>query len=279
MLYSLNPIEHNLYRVFCFLDLTMKLRVLSDLHLEGCAFNPPEAECDAVILAGDIGTGTLGITWAANNFEGLGVPVIYVPGNHEFYGWDMYAWERAAKIAAKERGIILGDHTSTLIEKEGEQPVRVLSATLWTDFALYGPEKVGFCGDQTQRCLYDYTAIKRNQRLLTWRAVRHLSLHTQRWLKEKAALAKAAGEKVVVATHHAPSELSSAPRFKNDPVTAGFASNLEAFAEEFVDCWIHGHMHNNSWYKIGKCLVVANPRGYRPPSENPRFDDKLVIEV
>ncbi len=257
----------------------MKLRVLSDLHLEGAEFNPPEVECDAVILAGDIGAGVRGITWAANNFEGLGVPVIYVPGNHEFYGWDMDDWNAQALVLAKERGVILGDCSSTLIEKEGEQPVRVLAATLWTDFELYGKSRMTQCGDMTERCLYDYTAITRNKKPLRWQTVRSISQRTQFWLKESAGRAKMAGEKVVVATHHAPSERSSAPRFKNDPVTAGFASNLEEFASESVDYWIHGHMHNNSWYKIGNCQVIANPRGYRPPAENPRFDDKLVIEV
>jgi predicted phosphodiesterase len=257
----------------------MKLRVLSDLHLEGCAFNPPEAECDAVILAGDIGTGMRGIEWASNNFDGIGVPIVYVPGNHEFYGLDMADWNAQAAVLAKERGVILGDCSSTLVEKEGEQPVRVLAATLWTDFALYGQDKIAVCGKMTEQCLYDYTAIKLHGNLLKWRDTRSLNIRTQFWLKYNAVKAKKAGEKVVVATHHAPSELSSAPRFKNDPVTAGFASALESFAKEHVDCWIHGHMHNNSWYKIGNCQVVANPRGYRPPSENPRFDDKLVIEV
>jgi predicted phosphodiesterase len=257
----------------------MKIRVLSDLHLEGAAFNPPEADCDAVVLAGDIGSGTNGVTWAANNFVGLGVPVIYVPGNHEFYGYDMSDLNAAMTNVAKERGVILGDCSSTLVEKEGEQPVRILAATLWTDFDLYGVEKRKACGDATERCLYDYTAIKRHGKLLRWRDVRAMCLRTQFWLKYEAVKAKAAGEKVVVVTHHAPSERSSLPRFKNDPVTAGFASRLEGFAAEYVNCWIHGHMHNNSWYRIGDCLVVANPRGYRPPSENPRFDDKLVIEV
>jgi Icc-related predicted phosphoesterase len=98
-------------------------------------------------------------------------------------------------------------------------------------------------------------------------------------LKSAAQRAKKDGEKVVIATHHAPSECSSALKFRNDPVTAGFASNLEKFAEEYVDLWIHGHMHNNSWYKIGNCQVIANPRGYKPPIENPNFDPALVIEV
>ena len=39
----------------------MKLLVLSDLHTEFGDFNPPEADADIVVLAGDIGVGTTGI--------------------------------------------------------------------------------------------------------------------------------------------------------------------------------------------------------------------------
>lgn len=257
----------------------MKLRILSDLHLEFCKFNPPQVEADAVILAGDIGSGTNGIYWASYHFGNAGIPVIYVPGNHEFYGWDMTNWTAEAFKVAKAHDIILGDCSSTLIEKEGEQPVRILSATLWTDFALYGVNSIESCGRLTQRCLYDYTAIQKNGAVLTWEDTRAISLRTQFWLKAAASRAKMAGEKVVIATHHAPSERSSLPKYKGDPVTAGFASSLEGFAEEYVDYWIHGHMHNNSWYKLGNCQVIANPRGYKPPHENPSFDEKLIIEV
>lgn len=257
----------------------MKLRILSDLHNEFAPFTPPNAEADAVILAGDIGSGMNGIYWAADHFDQSGVPIIYVPGNHEFYGWDMTNWLATATTIAKENKVILGNCSSTLIEKEGEQPVRVLAATLWTDFALYGVEKIESCGKMTQNCLWDYRAIQIDGKVLTWEDTRAISLRTQFWLKASAERAKMAGEKVVIATHHAPSERSSLPRFKGDPVTAGFASDLEKFAAEHVDVWIHGHMHNNSWYKIGNCQVIANPRGYKPPTENPSFDPKLVIEV
>ncbi|MES1952914.1 hypothetical protein S4A8_18743 [Salinisphaera sp. S4-8] len=69
---------------------TVKLRVLSDLHLE-CFAEPEDSgirddvECDAVVLAGDIHNGTVGIEWAARTFR---VPVIYIMGNHEYYGYD-----------------------------------------------------------------------------------------------------------------------------------------------------------------------------------------------
>jgi hypothetical protein len=42
----------------------VRLPVLSDLHLERAAFDVDDVEADAVVLAGDIGRGTLGVEWA-----------------------------------------------------------------------------------------------------------------------------------------------------------------------------------------------------------------------
>ena len=66
----------------------MKLHILSDLHLEFGPFEPPPTDAQVVILAGDIHVRTLGITWARKTFPHQ--EVIYVAGNHEFYGahWD-----------------------------------------------------------------------------------------------------------------------------------------------------------------------------------------------
>jgi len=65
----------------------MKLHILSDLHTEFADFGPPETDADAVILAGDIGVGLEGLRWAARHFPDR--PIVYVPGNHEFYGHDI----------------------------------------------------------------------------------------------------------------------------------------------------------------------------------------------
>ena len=60
----------------------MKLLILSDLHLEFHAFEPPkDVDFDVVILAGDIhDPGTSGIEWArrADKF-GVTTPVVDVP--------------------------------------------------------------------------------------------------------------------------------------------------------------------------------------------------------
>ena len=65
----------------------MKIHILSDLHTEFSDFDPPETDADVVVLAGDIGVGPSGIEWAADHW--LDRPVIYVAGNHEYYGHDI----------------------------------------------------------------------------------------------------------------------------------------------------------------------------------------------
>ena len=43
----------------------MRIRILSDLHLEMGEWTPPALPADVVVLAGDIHVGTRGIDWAA----------------------------------------------------------------------------------------------------------------------------------------------------------------------------------------------------------------------
>ncbi len=71
-------------RVLRLRQLGMKIRILSDLHLEFQDWVPPKSDVDIVVLAGDIHVGDHGIDWAPRSFPPT--PVIYVPGNHEFYG-------------------------------------------------------------------------------------------------------------------------------------------------------------------------------------------------
>ena len=60
----------------------MKLHILSDIHLGFCGFEPPRNDADVVILAGDVARPRDAVAWA-RQFD---KPVLYVLGNHEFYG-------------------------------------------------------------------------------------------------------------------------------------------------------------------------------------------------
>jgi predicted phosphodiesterase len=77
----------------------MRLYVLSDLHMEFAPFEPPATDADAVILAGDISTGLNGLKWAQTTFPNR--PIVYVLGNHEFYGQKLQKLLEQLKAMAK----------------------------------------------------------------------------------------------------------------------------------------------------------------------------------
>ena len=116
----------------------MKLHILSDLHLEFDPFPMPSTDADIVVLAGDIDLGTGGLAWAMNAIR---KPVIYVPGNHEFYFRHMNKTAiEMREIAAGSGNIHLLDNDEVIIDG-----VRFLGCTLWTNFELFGsdPSVVG----------------------------------------------------------------------------------------------------------------------------------------
>lgn len=114
----------------------MKLLVLSDLHVEFAPF-VPDAEAsqaaDVIVLAGDIHKGVQGMDWARKTFPNK--KIIYVAGNHEFYGqhWDKLL--DRLRTQARVHGVHFLENETVTIEG-----IRFLGATLWTDFELFGPE-------------------------------------------------------------------------------------------------------------------------------------------
>src|ERR1700743_2130217 len=79
---------------------SMKIRVWSDLPLEHDEPDViPHADADLVVLAGDIHNHAQGLRWAAQTFDG-GVPLVYCPGNHEYYDGEFGALEATMHDAA-----------------------------------------------------------------------------------------------------------------------------------------------------------------------------------
>lgn len=114
----------------------MRIHVLSDLHLEFASFEPPPTEADLIVLAGDTHIGLRGVEWAARSFTAQ--PILYLAGNHEFYGQN--APDLVAKL--RERGRELG--VTVLSDEEVViDGIRFLGATLWTDFELHDDSGFG----------------------------------------------------------------------------------------------------------------------------------------
>jgi predicted phosphodiesterase len=250
----------------------MRLHVLSDLHTEFGDVSLPAPQADVVVLAGDTGIHKSGLAKAHEHFAGR--TIIYVAGNHEYYRETIPNHTQTLRNRAHALGICFLENESLVL---GD--VAVLGCTLWTDFALYGDR--GRAASEAEQHMTDYKKvyISSHGKYPKLRAYDTIRLHARslEWLKEE--IPRHAGRKIVVVTHHAPSARSMPDRFKDDLVSAAYASSLDEFvASSGVQLWIHGHVHDSVDYRIGNTRVVANPRGY-PDERNARFQPGLVVEV
>jgi predicted phosphodiesterase len=249
----------------------MKIRVLSDLHLEFAGWTPPPADSDVVVLAGDIHVGVRGLEWARQQFPTL--PVIYVVGNHEFYGGQLQQVSAALRETADRLDIHMLDAGELLIEG-----TRFLGATLWTDFALYGvgPRLQQSMNDARQ-AITDFRVIRFGpSELFSPEHAREMHLAQVKWLEGK--LIEEFDGPTVVVTHFLPHRRSIHPKYEGDRFNPGFASDLAHLVGPPVSLWIHGHTHESLDYLVNGTRVVCNPRGYLPMEPNVAFDPRFVVE-
>lgn len=249
----------------------MKLHILSDLHLEFSDFIPPKTDADVVVLAGDIGKSIQGLVWARKVFPEK--EIVYVAGNHEYYGIDISETNLSMRITAIELGIHLLENRSVIIGG-----TRFIGATLWTDFRLFGYDSEEQALQVGQRGLNDFRIIRDDSNIFTAKKSQELHEISIKYLKHE--LSQPFSGNTVVVTHHLPSKLSVADRFKHDLLSCCFASNCDDLFGR-MDLWVHGHTHDNMDYVSEGTRVVCNPRGYvtRSGTENKQFNEGLVIEL
>lgn len=261
----------------------MKILPLSDLHTEIHAFvdhfHDIGQDADVIVLAGDIGLDDRGLQAMVRTLPPK--PIVYVAGNHEFYGGEMSRVRYNLRTAAAAHGVHFLDNSEVVIDG-----VRFLGGTLWTDYALYGEHNVEVSRRNAVRCMNDYYWIKAPDpetgdiEIFSPKVALAEHARTKRFLAER--LQQPHLGKTVVVTHMAPSIKSIHPSFAAEVNTNPcYASNLDALAE-LADLWVHGHVHNSFDYQIGKCRVVANPRGYHHwarAQENPDFTPYMLLEL
>ena len=253
----------------------MKLNILSDLHLGFGLMERPLNDADVVVLAGDIARPRQAAAWALRFRK----PVLYVIGNHEFYGSSIDG------TVAQLRALFAGTNVHLLERDELIiDGVRFLGATLWSDFKLDADEAArALAIEEATRLVRDFSRIRRRDdgdALFTPLDARALFDRDADWLDQQLALAH--DGPTVVITHHAPSPRSIPPRFAGSPLNACFVSNAERLlGGERVHYWIHGHLHDSFDYDIAGTRVLCNPRGYAKDGqvENARFNPHLVVEV
>lgn len=252
----------------------MKLHILSDLHLAQGDLARPPTDADVVVLAGDIARPAEAVAWAAS----LEKPVLYVPGNHEFYGGSIEGTLAMLRRLCAGTNVRLLDDDEVVLGS-----VRILGTTLWTDFALDGTAWRTVAMREGQRFMHDFSRIRTGDNspaLFTPEdAAARFDVH-RAFLSRK--LDEPFGGPTVVITHHAPSRRSIHPRFDGSLLNACFVSDVEALmGAARARLWIHGHTHDSFDYLVKGTRVVCNPRGYarHGVDENVRFDPRFIVEV
>lgn len=221
-----------------------------------------------MILAGDVHTKGNARAWITEHFRA--VPVIYVTGNHEYYG------EKIPSLVAELKADFAGTNVHVLEnETLSLDGVEFFGATLWTDMQLSGDPITGsaHAADMT-----DFKRIRLSSTYRKFRPVDARKFHAESRVRIERFLTSETSRRVVV-THHAPSKRSLPEHLRPLPISCGYASNMdELITSAGPTLWIHGHIHASSNYNIGQTRVIANPRGY-PDEQNPNFVPDLVVEV
>jgi predicted phosphodiesterase len=273
----------------------MKIQLLSDLHLEADPgfVATPAPGADLLVLAGDIGSyqqrkdGSVmpEPDWGLRRFSpspahaGWPVPVLFVPGNHEYDALDIDTAHADLRATCERLGIQWLERETAVING-----VRFIGTTLWSDYdALAAPGS-----PLTDRLRQRHKAFRaanfylhkmagqRGGALFDAEAMRTLGLDCQAWLRE--ALAQPFGGPTVVVTHFAPTLHSADPRYGQSPGTAGFCNTLDDLLP-LADVWLHGHLHCPTDLQVGRCRIVANPLGYASKNEQLMFRPTLTIDV
>lgn len=259
----------------------MRLWILSDLHAEQSApvaLPEPEGEFDVAVMAGDIhGSCAAAVEWLAAAPQLQGKPVVFVSGNHEFFGSVLQDNLAAGlEAAARTDGRVHLLHRAHVIIGS----IRFVGCTLWTDYRLLGTPKASMvlAGEE----LDDHRLIRYREasghisRFMPWLAAAEHRLDLAFLVKE---LAIPHPGPTVVVTHYLPSPGSIAARFVGSALNPTFASDLNwLMREASPQLWIHGHTHEACDYTGERTSVICNPMGYRFGRPN-GFRNNLVIAL
>lgn len=247
----------------------MRFALASDLHFE---FHRDDGETlasevsseDVLVVAGDLCSSHMigrSLTLLLRSHR----HVVYVLGNHEFYGSSIPDVRDNLRVFQAEIEESRSPELGTLhvldnstCEIEGQ---RFVGTTMWF------PRAPGI--EFKERWLHDFSMIRDGNPSIYEENRRALEF-----------LADTVRSEDVVVTHHLPTEQSVSERWKGNPYNCFFLCDVEALVRDRQPrVWCHGHTHDSCDYRVGETRVICNPFGYAAREENPSFDSALTVEL
>ena len=242
----------------------MNIQIISDIHFEhrttrGRVFEtfltlcPTAFSGDVLVLPGDIATGPAMVHELIDQSP---VPVVYVPGNHEYYGFD---WDEASR--KEYRDAVESTKNGIFLDRDVKQisDVCFIGATLWTNFKNGDPSVM----NEVEAGINDFWRIEGCTPTKMLERFRGDS----DFLRHGIIEGRANGLKTIAVTHFGPTLSSRHSRFPLDDFGYYFVSDLSPMIIETAPTlWVHGHTHDSCDYEVGTTRVVSRQLGY--PGEN-----------
>lgn len=222
-----------------------KIALVSDLHLDFWEYhyrqkNPRptinemyieilgkcfDHEPDLVVIAGDVSNGYIETPFLHKlNLDGRSCMVMYVPGNHDYYGFSL----------PQEIGYVQNED--------------IVGTTLWTNFSgAVGIESIIYDRIADSAHIHNTSAIKVQQ------------LANQSW-----DLIKMLDREVIVThwppSQQSTAERYTGDMI--NPYFVNNFDNEIAYGSMNSKLWLFGHVHHRHSYMLGDILCVCNPLGY-----------------
>jgi Icc-related predicted phosphoesterase len=237
---------------------------------------PSIPDADLCICAGDICDRgpACSLKWLSDTIAHH-MPVLFVPGNHEYY----HSTIREGLAEAKELAATLDNVTllnNQFVEMNG---IRFIGTTLWTDFMLQNDRATAM--KHAARLMNDYEHILNSKAPFSRiTPLDSYQLHQEAVTFIDETYLYQEPMRTVVITHHAPSALSVSAEFQDHPVTPAFVSALDdMIISKAPLLWVHGHTHTTFVYKLGPTRVTCKPRGYEREASHKSLNPALVIDL
>jgi len=256
----------------------MRIQILSDIHLEFRSEKDKpliRPDVDYIVFAGDIVTSPK----CADKYfrevrEETDAKLIYVLGNHEFYGQthpDVI--KEYTEICNAIDGLYLLDRARVFFK---EHAVTFVGTTLWTSY------RDGQDQYASESYMSDFRAIRTVDhegriKFIDSRDIRRE--HTKNKLFLENNLSRNWDETLIMVTHHAVSPQSTPTKYIASRTNGAFYEDLRRLiSDRAPDLCIHGHTHYACNYQINQSLAICNPMGYLFERNN-GFREALTLKA
>lgn len=253
----------------------MKIQIISDVHLENNLKRPLiNRLADVLVYAGDVGEDLKVIhKYFGEVRKETSSPIVYVLGNHEYFGKYLTSAPGDVKKFLKNiPNIFVLEKDSKIIDN-----VCFIGTTLWTNFDDYRGEQAA------QSIMPEYKFVKiTNQyyriKYITTKDVLDEYLKGKDFIEEEIVRAKKNKYKTVIITHTCPTFMCATEKEKKGILVGSFYTELSKFIScKRPDIWVYGHTHSSREIKVGRTRVISNQFGYR--DEDCKFVEELMVEI